>query len=156
MSANEFNSKERRFKTVVLITDGEDHDMNALQKADEMADQGVMINTVGVGSVEGSKIVDPVTGENKKDAMGNEVISRLNEVELKQIAEKTNGTYVHLENTDDTVSALLKQLSQIDRKAYGDLALMNFTTYYYWFAGLMFLLLIIESLIPERKRKVTA
>jgi Ca-activated chloride channel family protein len=153
MSANEFNSKERRFKSVVLITDGEDHDMNALQKADEMAEQGVMINTVGVGSVEGSKIVDPATGENKKDAMGNEVISRLNEIELKQIASKTNGTYVHLENTDDTVNTLLKQLSQIDRKAYGDLALMNFTTYYYWFAGLMFLLLIAETFIPERKKK---
>lgn len=154
MSANEFNSKERRFKSVVLITDGEDHDQNALQKADEMAEQGVMINTVGVGSVEGSKIVDPATGENKKDAMGNEIISRLNEVELKQIAAKTNGTYIHLENTDEAVNALLKQLSQIDRKAYGDLSLMNFTTYYYWFAGLMFLLLIIEVLIPERKRRI--
>lgn len=155
MSANEFNSKERRFKSVVLITDGEDHDQNALQKADEMAEQGVMINTVGVGSVEGSKIVDPATGENKKDAMGNEIVSRLNEVELKQIAEKTNGTYIHLEDTDGTVNALLKQLSQIDRKAYGDLSLMNFTTYYYWFAGLMFLLLILEIFIPERKRKTT-
>ncbi|MES1220382.1 MAG: hypothetical protein ABUT20_33080 [Bacteroidota bacterium] len=125
-----------------------------MEKADEMAEQGVMINTVGVGSVEGSKIVDPVSGENKKDAMGNEVITRLNEVELKQIAEKTNGAYIHLENTDDAVSALMKQLSQIDRKAYGDLALMNFTTYYYWFAGLMFLLLIIENLLPEKKKKV--
>lgn len=154
MSANAFNAKERRFKSVVLISDGEDFDMNALDKAGEMAEQGVMVNTVGVGSAEGSKIVDPATGENKKDAMGNEVVTRLNESELKQIAQKTNGTYVHLENTDDAVNAILKQLSQIDRKAYGDLSLMNFTTYYYWFAGLMFLLLIVENFIPD-KRKLT-
>ncbi len=151
MSANAFNAKERRFKSVILISDGEDHDENALVKADELAEQGVMINTVGVGSVEGSKIVDPTTGENKKDAMGNEVITKLNDTELKQIAEKTNGSYVHMESTDETVSAILKQLSQIDRKSYGDLSLMNFTTYYFWFAGLMFLLLVIENFIPERK-----
>jgi Ca-activated chloride channel family protein len=153
MSANAFNAKERRFKSVVLISDGEDFDLNALDKAKELADQGVMVNTVGVGSPDGSKIVDPATGENKKDAMGNEVITRLNESELKEIAQKTNGTYVHLETTDDTVNAILKQLSQIDRKAYGDLSLMNFTSYYYWFAGLMFLLLIIENFIPDKKKK---
>lgn len=155
MSANAFNSKERRFKSVVLLSDGEDHDQNALLKADEMAEQGVMINTVGVGSVEGSRIVDPTTGENKKDAMGNEIISRLNEVELKQIAAKTNGIYVHLEDTDSAMNALLKQLSQIDKKSFGDLSLMNFTTYYYLFAGLMFLLLVAEIFIPERKKKNT-
>ncbi|MGC4035092.1 MAG: VWA domain-containing protein [Chitinophagaceae bacterium] len=153
MSANAFNTKERRFKSVILLSDGEDHDQNAMIKADEMAEQGVMINTVGIGSFEGSKIVDPATGENKKDASGNDVVTRLNETELRQIATKTNGIYVHLENTDDAVNALLKQLSQIDKKAYGDLALMNFTTYYYWFAGLMFVLLIVENLIPEIKKK---
>ena len=154
MSANAFNAKERRFKSVILISDGEDHDANALIKADELAEQGVMINTVGVGSAEGSQITDPVTGENKKDAMGNVVITRLNEDELKQIAQKTNGAYVHLQGSDEAVSALMKQLSQIDRKAYGDVSLTNFKTYYFWFAGFMFLLLLIESLIPERKKKI--
>jgi len=154
MSANAFNAKERRFKSVVLISDGEDFDMNALEKADELAAQGVMVNTVGVGSPEGAKIADPVSGENKKDALGNDVITKLNESELQEIAHKTNGTYVRLVNSADAVSAILKQLSQIDRKAYGDLSLMNFTTYYYWFAGLMFLLLIIENFIPDKKKMV--
>jgi Ca-activated chloride channel family protein len=152
MSANAFNGKERRFKTVVLISDGEDFDANALDKANEMAAQGVMVNTVGVGSPEGSKIVDPISRENKKDAMGNDVVTKLNESELQQIAQKTNGTYIRLVNSDDAVKALLRQLSQIDRKAYGDLSLMNFTTYYYWFAGLMFLLLVIENFIPDKKK----
>ena len=155
MSAKAFNAKERRFKSVILISDGEDHDANALKKADELAEQGVMINTVGVGSPEGSQIVDPATGENKKDAMGNIVITKLNEDELKQIADKTNGVYVHLENTDETVNAIMKQLSQIDRKAYGDVSLTNFKTFYFWFAGLMFLLLVAENLIPERKKKIS-
>ncbi|MCW3119272.1 MAG: hypothetical protein JWM28_3354 [Chitinophagaceae bacterium] len=154
MSANAFNAKERRYKSVILISDGEDHDANALIKSGELADQGVMINTVGVGSSEGSQIIDPATGESKKDAMGNTVITKLNEDELKQIAQKTNGVYVHLQGTDETVSALMKQLSQIDRKAYGDVSLTNFKTYYSWFAGFMFVLLLAENFIPERKKKI--
>src|SRR5205085_8418121 len=98
MSANAFNGKERRFKSVVLISDGEDFDANALDKANEMAAQGVMVNTVGVGSPEGSKIVDPISRENKKDAMGNDVVTKLNESELQQIAQKINGTYIRLVN----------------------------------------------------------
>ncbi|MES1223288.1 MAG: VWA domain-containing protein [Bacteroidota bacterium] len=154
MSANAFNAKERRFKSVILISDGEDHDANALIKAGELAEQGVMINTVGVGSAEGSQIIDPANGESKKDAMGNVVITKLNEDELKQIAQKTNGAYVHLQSTDEAVSALMTQLSQIERKAYGDVSLTNFKTYYIWFAGFMFLLLLVENFIPERKKKI--
>ena len=67
MSANVFNNTERRFKAVVLISDGEDHDEDAVKTAKELAGQGVMINTIGIGSPEGSTIIDPATGENKKD-----------------------------------------------------------------------------------------
>ena len=153
MSNKAFNPKERRFKSVVLISDGEDHDVDGIKKAEELAEQGVMINTVGVGSPDGSQIIE-ANGEPKKDASGNVVISKLNENELKQIAEKTNGTYVRLQSSDEAVAAITKQLSQIDKKAYGDVSLMNFKTYYFWFAGFMFLLLFIESLIPERKKKI--
>jgi len=154
MSNKAFNPKERRFKSVVLISDGEDHDINAVNKAEELAALGVMINTVGVGSPEGSQIIEPSTGEPKKDATGNVVISKLDENELKVISEKTNGTYVRLQSSDEAVAAIKKQLSQIDKKAYGDVSLMNFKTYYFWFAGFMFLLLFIESLVPERKKKI--
>ncbi|MES1198046.1 MAG: VWA domain-containing protein [Chitinophagaceae bacterium] len=154
MSARVFNNKEKRFKTVILISDGEDHDENAISTARDLAGQGVMINTIGIGSAEGSTINDPATGEIKKDVAGNTVISKLNEDELKQIAEKTNGIYIHLQSSDDAVAALLKHLSQIERKAYGDQSLLDFKTYYLWFAGAMLLLLIIENFIPEKKKEI--
>jgi len=71
---------------------------------------------------------------------------------LKQIAEKTNGIYIHLQNSDETVNSLQKQLSQIERKALGDVSLMNFKTYYLWLAAAMFALLFAENFIPERKK----
>ena len=153
MSARAFNTKEGRFKSIILISDGEDHDEDALKTAESISQQGIMVCTVGIGSPEGSQIPDNATNDYKRDAMGNIVISKLNEDELKQIAEKTNGIYAHFESSDQTIGELMQQLSQVERKTFTDVSLLNYTTYYMWFAGLMFLLLIFEFILPERKRR---
>lgn len=154
MSAGVFNSAEKRFKTVVLISDGEDHDADAISTAKDLASQGVMINAIGIGSPEGSSIIDPATGENKRDEAGNTVISKLNEEGLKEIAQHTNGVYIRLQSSDEAVAGIKSQLSQIERKAFGDVSQMNFKTYYIWFALAMFVLLLAENFIPERKKKL--
>jgi len=88
MSARAFSVTGNRYKTIILISDGEDHDNGAERTAKYLSEQGVMIHTVGVGSAEGSVIPDPLTGENKKDESGNTIISKLNDVVLKSVAEK--------------------------------------------------------------------
>jgi Ca-activated chloride channel family protein len=153
MSSRAFNTKEGRFKSVVLISDGEDHDEETLKTVEDLSKQGIMVCTVGIGSPEGSQIPDSATNDYKRDAMGNIVISKLNEDELKQIAEKTNGVYVHFESSDQTVNDLMKQLSQVEKKTFIDVSLLNYKTYYMWFTMAMFLLLILEFILPERKRR---
>jgi Ca-activated chloride channel homolog len=152
MSANVFNNADKKFKAVILISDGEDHDEDGVATAKELAQEGVMINTVGIGSPGGAEIIDPATGQSKKDEAGNIVISKLNEEELKQIAKVTNGVYIRLQSSDEAVSVLKAQLSQIDRKAFGDESMMSFRNYFLWFAAAMFILLFIETIIPERKK----
>ncbi len=154
MSAKVFNSDEKRYKAVVLISDGEDHDEEAVTTAKELAEQGVMINTVGIGSSEGSTIPDTTTGELKKDEAGNTIVSKLNEDILREMATATHGLYIHLQGSDDAVAALKGQLSQIEGKAFSDVSQMNFKTYYIWLAAGMLLLLLIESFIPERKKVI--
>jgi Ca-activated chloride channel family protein len=154
MSEKAFDPKERRFKSVVLISDGEDHDEDALKTADDLAQRGVMVCTVGIGSAEGSQIPDSATNDYKRDAMGNIVISKLNEDELSQIAQKTNGVYVHFESSEQTINELMKQLSQVEKKTFTDVSLLNYESYYTWFAGLMFLLLVFEFILPERRQKL--
>lgn len=153
MSVNAFNPKEKRFKAIVLISDGEEHDGQAVAKAAEYADQGVMINTVGIGSPEGATLMEPTTGQPKLDELGNPVVSRLNEGTLKEIAEATNGVYARLQGTDETVETIKKQLSQIESKAFSDVSLINYKTFFMWFAGAMFVLLLAENFIPERRKK---
>jgi Ca-activated chloride channel family protein len=152
-SAHAFNAAERRFKAVLLISDGEDHDPEAINTAKELAEQGMMINTIGVGSPDGSYIPDPLTGENKIDpATGSAVISKLNEDVLKQVAANTNGIYIRLQESDEAVKQLQQQLSQIEAKAFADVSLINFKAYYWWFAGAMLILLLAEYFIPETKK----
>ncbi len=154
MSAAVFNSADKRFKSVILISDGEDYDEAAAGTAKELAKQGVMVTTVGIGSPEGATIIDPATGQNKKDEAGNTVISKLNEEGLKDIAEATNGIYVRLQNSAEAVTAVKAQLSQIDKNAFNDVSMMNFKNWFIFLATAMFVLLIAEIFIPERKKVV--
>jgi len=156
MSARAFDAADKKFKTVVLISDGEDHDEEAVATANSLAKQGIMINTLGIGSPEGATITDPATGDVKKDEAGNTVISKLNEDVLKEIAAATNGIYTRLQSSDEAVAILAKQLSQIDRKAFMDRSQVNFTTYFTWLLAAMFLLLLLENIFPERNKTAVA
>jgi Ca-activated chloride channel family protein len=153
MSANAFDPREARFKTIILISDGEDHDEEAASVAAELADQGIMINTIGIGSPQGSTIPDPLTGGLKKDETGTPVISVLNEAVLIELAKETNGTYVRLEGTDEAVAAIRGQLANIERTAFTDMSRMNFVHYYMWFALAMLVLLVVEPFIPETRKR---
>ena len=152
LSSRAFTGTDKRFKSIILISDGEDHDRDALDKARELAGQGVMINTVGVGSSAGGTITDPATGLPKTDEAGNTVITKLNEEVLRQVAQVTNGKYISLQSGEQAVTAITGQLSQIEKKAFTDASLLNFRTLYMWFAGAMLLFLVTEIFIPEKRR----
>ncbi len=154
MSAGVFNPADKRFKAVVLITDGEDHDADAVSTATELAEKGVMINTVGIGSPEGATITEPGLGQPKRDLSGNVIVSKLNEDILKELAAVTNGVYVRLQNSEEAIAVIKKQLAQIERKAYGDVSLMQFTSYYIWLAAAMLFLLLLEFVIPVTKKSL--
>jgi Ca-activated chloride channel homolog len=152
MAVKAFDPREARYKTIVLITDGETHDEDAVSTAKELTDQGLMINTVGLGSPAGTTLFDPATKQLKTDETGNIVVSRLNEEILRELATATNGLYTHLQNSDEAVSDLLQQFSQIEKKAFPDISNMNLKPYYFLFVIGMLVLMTLEILIPEKRR----
>jgi Ca-activated chloride channel family protein len=151
-----FNSKERKYKSIVLVSDGEDHDPEAAKVAKELARNGVMINTVGIGSPDGSPIEDPTTGELKKDAEGHTVISKLNEAELQNLANETNGQYIRLDNVDDALITMKQQLDSAEKKAMSDAEFIDYKNYFQWFLAAAFVMLLTEFFLSERRRKKTA
>ncbi|MDB5201878.1 MAG: hypothetical protein JWQ27_1287 [Ferruginibacter sp.] len=148
-----FNSKEKKYKAVILISDGEDHDESALTTAEQMASEGVLINAIGIGSPQGAPIMDEATGDLKKDNEGNTVISRLNEEELKDIAAKGNGAYQLFVNTEDVVNNIAAELNTMDQRNIQDDSLMNYQSYFQYFLGAAFLLLLIELFLSETKKQ---
>ena len=153
MANSAFDPKERKYKSIVLISDGEDHDPDALKTAKELAQDGVMINTIGIGTPDGSPIVDPATGEIKKDDQGNVVMSKLNEAELQQLASSTNGQYIRLDNVDDALITMTQQLDNAEKKSMTDAELIDYISYFQWFMGGALLLLLIEFFLSERRRE---
>ena len=151
MCYSSFNTKEKKYKVVILISDGEDHDEGALKIAKQMTEDGIVINTVGIGSPQGSTIIDELTNQEKKDVNGNTVITRLNEEELKSIAEKGNGSYQRFTNTDELVTQLDAQLASMDQRTVTENSLVNYKYFFPYFLMLVLILLIAELFISERK-----
>ncbi len=149
-----FEEGSGRFKTIILVTDGETHDEDAVATAQRLAKKGVMINTVGLGSSSGATIVDTATHSPKKDESGAVIISKLNEQLLRQLAEATNGTYIHLEAPKTALTTLLDQYKNVDKKALADTSGLAYESFYWWLLAPMFLLLLVELFLPDRKKYV--
>jgi Ca-activated chloride channel family protein len=156
MTQNMFNNKEKKYKSVVLITDGEDHDENAPKIAAPLRDEGVVLHTIGLGSPTGSFIVDPNTGENKKDAEGNAVVTKLNQSLLQDLAGKTGGTYQLYDNTDAVVGNLEKSLNDMGGQSYEDDNYAQYDSYFFYFLWGALVVLLVEWCVPEKRQKRAA
>ena len=147
-----FNTQEKKYKAVVLISDGEDHDEDALKVTKALAEEGVMINTVGIGSPEGSSIIDPATNETKKDASGAPVITKLNEEELKNIASDGNGIYQFFTSTDEVIGKLNGALLSIGKHSVTESSLIDYKNFFPWILGILLILLLLEFFISEIRK----
>jgi Ca-activated chloride channel family protein len=153
LSLQSFSQKEKKYKSLIIISDGEDHDKKAIDKAREAAEAGIIVHTVGVGSPQGTTIYDPETKSVKLDENGNPVVSKLNEGELRSIASAGRGTYSLLRNTDDVADKLVGEIDGMEQKNLGAIVFTDYKSYFQYFLVVGFLLLIVEWMIPGAKLK---
>ena len=151
LAGNSLYVKERKYKTVILISDGEDNDENATGAAEELYKNGVVVHAIGIGSPEGSNIIEPGDTEPKRDMDGNIVVSKLNEELLLKIAFITKGGYARLEDISDVSAALAAQVNAMEKKGFAAGGRVEYENYFPLFIALALLLLIAEHFIPERK-----
>lgn len=140
-------------RAIVLITDGENHEDDAVAVATRAKEAGIKILVVGIGKPEGAPIPIPGTNDFRKDRQGNVVVSRLNEDMCREIAKAGNGIYVRCDNTNTAMRAIEKEL---DTLATTELETQVFTDYneqFQTFALLALLILIIDFFIFNRKNK---
>ena len=118
LAMESFSEESPAQKAIVIITDGENHEDDAVVAAQEAAEKGIRVFTIGMGSPDGNPIPQ-YRGETrtgfKKDREGNIVMSKLNEAMLKEIANAGNGAYVRASNAEVGLEPLLAELNQIEK-----------------------------------------
>lgn len=152
MARSRFNPEEARFKSIVLLSDGEDHEEAALSEAETCAKAGITISTVGIGTTEGSRIPDP-SGGVKQDRNGQDVISILNESILQEIAQVGKGTYLPLNRTE--AESVARTLNNTQQGTYSDIETTEYKSYFTVFAFLSLLCLLLEQNVETLFRKKT-
>jgi Ca-activated chloride channel family protein len=152
MARSRFNPEEARFKSIVLLSDGEDHEEAALSEAETCAKAGITISTVGIGTPEGSRIPDP-SGGVKQDRNGQAVISVLNERILQEIAQVGKGTYLPINRTE--AESLARTLNNTQQGTYSDIETTEYKSYFTVFAFLSLLCLLLEQNVETLFRKKT-
>lgn len=138
-------------RAIVLITDGENHEDDAIEVAKKAKEMDIQVFVIGIGKPEGAPIPKPGTNDYFKDRAGQVVVSRLNEEMCQQIASSGNGIYVRCDNTNTAMRALQQELDRIATSEIETTVFEDYNEQYQSFLLIALLLLLIEFFILSRK-----
>lgn len=141
-------------KSIIILSDGEDHEGSATMMAEQAYSENVIVSTVGMGTPMGTPIPDIKNGQYvgmKKDKDGNTVTTRLNEAMLKEVANAGGGAYTAAQGTYVNLSGLLDSIRSIDKTEMESKLYTDYKDYFQWFLGFGLLCFVIEFFISERR-----
>ena len=144
-----FSAQSEKSRVIILISDGENHEDDAVAAAKEAAQAGIRIYTVGVGSAAGQPI--PVDGELLRDKDGNIVVTHLDEKTLRQIAEAGGGAYIQAGNEEFGVNPIINDIRAMEGELFSSVVFEEYDEQYMYFFAIALILLVIEMLVGERK-----
>ena len=146
-----FTTQPEVGRTIILITDGENHEGGVEQAIKTLTDKNIQINVLGIGSPEGSPIPMTDSRDFRRDKEGNIVVTKLNEAMCQELAKAGNGVYVRVDNTNTAQRAIQQA---IDKLAKADIETQVYSDYNEQFqavAWLLLLFLLVELFIMERQ-----
>lgn len=153
LAVSSFSPSQNSEKTIILITDGENHEDDALGAAKTANEKGIKVNVLGVGSIQGSPI--PVSGNSyQKDNEGNIIITKLNEQMCQEIAVAGSGMYARTDNTNSALKALQKELAKLTKSEVESKVYSSYDEKYLIPAWILLFLLVMEFFILDRKNRV--
>ena len=143
-------------RAIIVISDGEDNEPGVLDKANELADEGLHIYTIAVGTKEGVPIplrdqFGQIQGY-KKDKSQKTVLSRLQDELLKQLALAGNGKFAYASFEGSEIKLLLNDLNQLEKKEFEEEKAINYKEQFQILLAIAILLLFIDLLLSEQIR----
>ncbi len=154
LAARSFTPNEASDKAIIVITDGENHEDDAVGAAKAAAEKGIHVNVVGMGDPKGAPI--PLDGGSNymKDNAGNVVITKLSEQMAQEIAAAGNGMYVRADNTNSALKALQGEIEKMNKTEMDSKVYSEYDEQFQVFAWLALILLVIDVLTLDRKNRI--
>lgn len=149
-----FDNKQTKHKTLILLTDGEDHEQDVLDATAKAKESGIIIHTVGIGSAFGVPI--PVRDSQgnitkyKEDKSGGQVLTKLDSVLLQKIALETNGTYYNATPDEFEMEKIYTRIEKMDKKLLESKQNIRHNDIYQYFLIISVIFLIIETFLPSK------
>ena len=146
----------KKGKAIIIITDGESHDANAVEMAKEAAKKNIKIITLGVGTKNGGPI--PLKNGNrsdgfKKDKQGNIVLTKLNEQIMQELATESNGLYMNVSEGRKVVQKVYEEIDALDKTKDDSFEFSEYANHFQIFLGIGLLLMTLEFFISDKKPK---
>lgn len=155
MGVKSFDFKDGAGKAMILLTDVENHEDDAVAAAEAAHDKGVVIHVIGFGTTQGSPI--PIYDDNGKeigfhtDSAGHTVVSKLDENMGREIAAAGAGIYFHASTGNSGLGYVMNQIGKMQQKGYDTKSFKDFEDRFQFFLALALLLLVVEFFISSRK-----
>ena len=157
LALDHIQGDEQKYKVLLLVSDGEDHQGEAIQLAEKAREMDIIIHTLGVGTEAGGPI--PIFDDKgsrkefKKNSYGNVVTTTLDDAILNEISQITGGTFIRVENQGNAIAPLMQQLKQMEKKELKSHIFSQYEDRYQIFLFIGLLLFLTEFIIPTRTKK---
>ena len=150
-----FNPQSTCSKAMIIITDGENHEDDAVGAATAAAKQGIVVYTIGMGLPQGAPIPDTSNGIKtyRKDKSGNTVVTKLDEAMLQQIAQAGKGAYIRANNAQVGLNSLFSEVNKMEKSELETQVYADYDDKFQYFIGLGLLLILLDFMILERRNK---
>jgi len=154
LAIRSFTPNETTEKTIIIITDGENHEDDAIGAAKAAAEKNIQVNVLGIGSLQGSTIPAPGSRGYQRDKEGNVIVTRLNEQMCQDIAVAGNGLYARADNTNDALRAIQRELDKLSKSEVESKVYTSYDEKYYIPAWFLLFIIVIEFFILDRRNRV--
>jgi Ca-activated chloride channel family protein len=158
LGAKSFSQDVNSSKVIVIISDGEDHEGDALEAARMAAEKGIRVYTIGMGSTSGAPL--PIVsgrGEQSgfmKDRQGEVIITRMNPKMLSEIASAGNGEFFGASASNVGLNKLYNDLNKLNKSVVESKVYTEYDDQYHYFIAFTLLLLLIDLLMLEKKNQL--
>ena len=151
LAMRSYTLQSDKSRALIIITDGENHEDDAVAAAKAAVENGIVIHTIGIGSVEGQPI--PTKNGMLKDKDGNIVVTKLNEAVLQEIAAAGLGSYTHATNADLGLDKVVESIDSMEKQEMNAIVFEDFNEQFMYMFVFTLFFLIVEMFIVERKNR---